>query len=235
MLRGKDHRFYNGIPLWMLLKFYCICGIRATNACDYLYGILGLACDAGTLGMRPSYVLKDNVSLVFARMTRAIIAKGEGEILTMVQFPKSRSDLPSWVPDLTNAPRRSCIDRPLDDSLGLFCANEKTEVELLDVSNELIFGITGFLVDIIEGVANAWRDKEQVVEIGRPLETERDGETTMEWDHACDTASHMSIKWTPDPHAAYLECFASVEAFCRLSEEKGNPIYPSSRRSAEAH
>jgi hypothetical protein len=88
---------HSGYPLYHLLRRLCISNdMHATEACDHIFALLGLSSDANDLGIRVDYALKDRIDLVFARTTRAMIASGSLEILTMAQYPKLRSELPSW-------------------------------------------------------------------------------------------------------------------------------------------
>ncbi|KAH7094694.1 heterokaryon incompatibility protein-domain-containing protein [Paraphoma chrysanthemicola] len=231
---GRDATLPNGIPLWMLLKSLCSTDMQATQPCDFLYSILSLVNDADTLKLKPDYTIMNDVSLVYARMTRAIIASGEGEILTMVQYPKTRPDLPSWVPDLTSKQRPSFIDQPLDKSLMFFSANRNTEVALLDSSDELILGTTGYVVDVVEDVADEWRGNDTFHESPSVvLQVERDGVTVLGWDEACNTAEQVEITWAPYSPTGFLKYLASITLFCQRSADKDMPIYATPLRRRE--
>jgi hypothetical protein len=87
---------HSSYPLYHLLRRLCISNdMHATEACDHIFALLGLSSDANDLGIQVDYALKDRTDLVFARTTKAIIASGNLDILTVAQHPKLQSEPPS--------------------------------------------------------------------------------------------------------------------------------------------
>jgi hypothetical protein len=131
--------------------------MHATEACDHIFALLGLSSDANDLGIQVDYALKDRTDLVFARTTKAIIASGNLDILTVAQHPKLQSEPPSWVPDFTSRIYTSFVDQPLYVVIPftLFNASEGHTLELLGTAEELDLGLTGFIVDEVEETGDA--------------------------------------------------------------------------------
>jgi hypothetical protein len=91
----------------LLQKSFVENRMLATLPCDAVYGLLGIANDATSLGIPVDYSLKDRTELVYGRTARAIIQNGNLDILALAQHPKVLSDMPSWVPDWTSTLQHS--------------------------------------------------------------------------------------------------------------------------------
>jgi hypothetical protein len=85
-----------GFTLLELLNQHRDCA--ATDPRDKVYGLLGLAGDVATIGLRPSYTSSPDE--IFVDLLQKHVAATETlDMLCEVRFPKNLVDLPSWVPD----------------------------------------------------------------------------------------------------------------------------------------
>lgn len=101
-----DHRPKTGGAedlLWLLGKYHVQNRpgtrrlIGATDPKDRVFGLLGMARDANTLGIVPDYT--KTVVEVYRDATRAFIEHGFINILCFAQPNRKVANLPSWVPD----------------------------------------------------------------------------------------------------------------------------------------
>ncbi|KAK7190767.1 heterokaryon incompatibility protein [Paraphaeosphaeria sporulosa] len=129
--------------------------LQATEPCDFIWGILGLAVDAKQLQIRPDYEMKDRIELIYTETAKAIIKKDGLDLIALSQFPKVIMNLPSWVPDWTANPRQS-FAAPLDDCVNQFTASKDSPFRLLSATDVGILGLTGFYVDRIERLGAEW-------------------------------------------------------------------------------
>ncbi|KAL5326424.1 hypothetical protein ACEPPN_004109 [Leptodophora sp. 'Broadleaf-Isolate-01'] len=74
--------------------------LKATNARDKIYGLLGLASGSKKLGIIPDY--SKSATEVYADVARAMIADGHTTILAWCQQPTGVEQFPRWVPDLSS-------------------------------------------------------------------------------------------------------------------------------------
>ncbi|KAG7128656.1 Heterokaryon incompatibility protein 6 like [Verticillium longisporum] len=160
--RRRRQRFNQGLEegetlLALLKKFFTERTSLVTYIPDRIYGLLGLAVDAGRLGIVPDYT-DDDPCPSFTAAARAIIESGEVELLSYSQFPKERAleRLPSWVPDwrpMLQKPFNHIHDR-VDDHQ--FTSGGETTVTLVPTESISILGIRGYIVDTIEQVTSKW-------------------------------------------------------------------------------
>lgn len=77
--------------------------LNATDPRDVIFALCGLSRDADSLGIQPNYM--EDCSQVFTHTARALINDHCGlDLLRHCFFPKSQSQLPSWVPDWSAEP-----------------------------------------------------------------------------------------------------------------------------------
>jgi hypothetical protein len=69
----------------------------ASDPRDIIFGLLGIAGDTESLGLRPDYA--QTVAKVYATATRAMMERCPQYRLEFSVFPKAMDGLPSWVPD----------------------------------------------------------------------------------------------------------------------------------------
>lgn len=232
VITGND----KGHPLYRLLKLmYVGKNMQATNACDKIFAILGLATDAKALGLQADYSIANRVDLIFARTTRALL--GEGEILAMAQTPRDYQGLPSWVPDFTGRIEESFADMPLADNFDLFSASRGLDGWPLHEPDELVLGLAGCVVDVIEELGEIWDGNKDYYEyennagIATKLHLE-----TMDPMPEVDAAAkpRYKIQGIHYHSYGYLEYLRSTRSFIQKSARKNRPIYPTEKRRAEA-
>ncbi|KAF9499148.1 HET-domain-containing protein, partial [Pleurotus eryngii] len=130
---------------------------------DRIYGLLGLACDADTLGIEVDYT--KTWEEVYTDATKRIINRGKIDVLSMVEYPKTSSRLPSWVSDL-NVTRRDSILRDVTvTSIRPFAAAASTShLPPLDSDEQpRILTCRGVIVDRMHEVGRQWALKEDGV------------------------------------------------------------------------
>jgi hypothetical protein len=217
--------------------------MQATNTCDKIYAVLNLASDTGALGLRADYTIQDRVDLIFARTTKAILANGSDGILSMVQHPKPRSDLPSWVPDFTTSLDISFAEASLIGAPEPFSANGDGVADCLQDTDELTLGLTGFFVDEVKDMGDVWArdgDGSRTEHGNGPgtapvrLSLRRLHKTSEDREDIGDDASHFDLIGVPYPHQPYLKYLAQIASFCQTSAQMDRPIYSSAQRRSEA-
>jgi hypothetical protein len=88
--------------------------LAATDSRDVIYAILGIIRDAGHLVSFPDYSAP--VSQVYGSIIYHYAKKyGRLDILCLNQWQKSRTDLPSWIPDLHTAVHLQCHTMVVDN------------------------------------------------------------------------------------------------------------------------
>jgi hypothetical protein len=156
--RQQRKKFVAGIKpgtrLYQLLRSLHVNNkMQATEPCDRIWGMLGLAVDAKQLP-KPDYEMKDQIGLIYTETAKAIIEKDGLDLLALSQFPKALN-LPSWVPDWT-ANLDPPFAAPLDDCVNQFAASKNCPLKLLSATDFGILGLTGFYVDQIERLGAEW-------------------------------------------------------------------------------
>ncbi|KAF2833728.1 HET-domain-containing protein [Ophiobolus disseminans] len=232
------------LPLFqLLLVLYTDHALQATNACDNVYAVLGLATDTEKLGLRADYTVKNRIDLIFARTTKAIIENRSGEILSKVQYPKGHTNLPSWVPDFTGSFQSSWAEVTLEGLPVLFNPSGSYGAGLVQVTDELTLGTTGFVVDEIEEIRDVWYDSDapRLEEYGTGPGTEavklnvHINKVSIEnFDTIDANASQVKLNGVPYRHQEYLHHLVHIESLCAKSVEKNNPIYSTAHRREEA-
>ncbi|KAH7117131.1 hypothetical protein B0J11DRAFT_510135 [Dendryphion nanum] len=129
--------------------------MAATEPCDFIWGVLGLAVDAEQLGIKPNYAMKNRPDLVFTRTAKAVLEQDGLDLIALSQFPKPVKNLPSWVPDWT-ATIIPSFASPLDESTDQFTASGTSILELVKPVNDEILGLKGFHIDQIEKLGSEW-------------------------------------------------------------------------------
>ncbi|KAG9218007.1 hypothetical protein CCMSSC00406_0008784 [Pleurotus cornucopiae] len=175
-----------------------------TDPRDRIYGMLGLACDVGTLGIEVDYAKawEDVYTDAFKRT----IINGDGSdwkvdsVLSMVRFPKTNDLLPSWVPDLnvTHSIATQSVTTLLQaNTTQPFAAAASTTHLPPSASSDPpphILTCRGITVDSVHRVGRQWEWKEE------------DGEQGLlgAFLHCSDIATYIeSTPTTPNhPHAA---------------------------------
>jgi Heterokaryon incompatibility protein (HET) len=88
---------------------------QATDPRDKVFALLGIAVDTKELGLRPDY--RKSCKEVYTDLARTLIQHGYIELLSLCEFSKQISGLPSWVPDWSCKSYRSPLQqRSLDRS-----------------------------------------------------------------------------------------------------------------------
>lgn len=115
--------------------------MKATDPRDYIFGIAGLARrDLEELGIKVDY--KTSVQNLFTKVAIAYLEiRRDLDILGFCQFPKTKTNLPSWVPDWT-----MCLQAPvrLIGDEGQFNAASGTEPSLVITQHACQLHILGY-------------------------------------------------------------------------------------------
>ncbi|KAG9218082.1 hypothetical protein CCMSSC00406_0010241 [Pleurotus cornucopiae] len=130
---------------------------------DRIYGLLGLACDADTLGNEVDYTR--TWEEVYTDATKRIINQGKIDVLSMVEYPKTSNRLPSWVSDLNTTRRDSILRDVTVTSIRPFAAAGSTpHLPPLDSDEKpYILNCRGVVVDCMCKVGRQWALKEDGV------------------------------------------------------------------------
>jgi hypothetical protein len=132
-LIGSRRRFQNEAAtghddLLGLLKKTCLShdyaiDQRATDYRDVIYGVLGMAADVESLGIKPDYRKSHTVQDVYTETTKALLKQGHTIVLAWCGQPLQApglTGLPSWVPDFTSPILPPCCE---DKNFPLFSAS----------------------------------------------------------------------------------------------------------------
>ncbi|SPO01448.1 related to HET-6OR heterokaryon incompatibility protein (het-6OR allele) [Cephalotrichum gorgonifer] len=130
----------------------------ASDGRDRVYGLLGLAVDTASLGVKPDYV-NSTFASVMTETARAIAMTGRVELLSYSQYPKNDPDLPSWVPDWRPTLRPSYYTIYENAQGHLFSTSGSTAPAILPTTDPLVLGLEGFTVDTIEQLGSPWWDE----------------------------------------------------------------------------
>jgi Heterokaryon incompatibility protein (HET) len=140
-----------------LLKTTCLSGkyasstgaLTASDPRDLVFALLGLADDAADLNIQPDY--SKSCQAVFTEVARAFLTQGRLEILSLCQFTKLQTELPSWVPDwVAEIGPQILINR-----VPQFCASGKSQPQV-----ETQSGVDGFGTVLLSGMF--WDDVQTV-------------------------------------------------------------------------
>ncbi|KAM0328623.1 hypothetical protein ACHAQA_005034 [Verticillium albo-atrum] len=168
----------------LLRRFFVGRGTEATHSRDRIYGLLGLAADAKSLGIVADYI-DDDPRPSFVATAKALIRAGRVEVLSYSQFPKEKGleSLPTWVPDWRPMLARSFyhIHEHVEDHR--FAAAGDTTVGLISTEAESVLGIRGYIVDTIEEVTATWRS---IDDFGALLSNMQDGQRLFDLAQAKD-------------------------------------------------
>ncbi|KAH7258164.1 hypothetical protein MRS44_010318 [Fusarium solani] len=143
--------------LHLLQKLFVNSDTMATRNRDRIYGLLGLAVDAGRLAIKPDYASEDP-SPIFTEVARKVIQNGRVELLSFSQIPRERDleHLPSWVPDWRPNLEASYYTIYESGEDHLLAASGDTKVCLEPVHDPNLLAIRGYMVDTIEEVGERW-------------------------------------------------------------------------------
>ena len=192
----------------LLQMMYVANSLKTSQACDTIYGLLGVVNDADKLHLRADYSMKERLDVLYARVARGIIISGNPDILALSQHPKTDDKFPSWVPDWRAKILRSFAWQSNEDRSTLFYPSGKSIAEVIAHEDELVLGLSGFYVDEIE-------------DVGGPLEMD-------------DGTNKPAQPTNQFNYLRLLNCLYQVKLMCELSAKKNNPIYQTPERRAEA-
>jgi len=141
--------------------------VKSARACtdpkDWIYGLLAFPNDAEKLSLVVEYGLSSEV--VYTQFTRKTIENGNLEILRFSRYPKSvQTNYPSWVPDWVERPRPSDFDYADDSQIllrpgepgFLFSASGTTKPSVIDMNDDRLLALRGYIVDEIEELGSPW-------------------------------------------------------------------------------
>ncbi|KAH6671956.1 heterokaryon incompatibility protein-domain-containing protein [Halenospora varia] len=160
-------------PLLALLRATCIAGLysqlknitlEATDPRDKIYGLFGLAADRDRLkelGFLPDYTR--SCQDVYISIAVAILRQGHLSALSLGQFSKAQTGLPSWVPDWS---------KPLGDTLQGVGTDHMTPDPEYNASGSLLqtepifsgigattsISVSGFAYDEVRDLGATWKD-----------------------------------------------------------------------------
>jgi hypothetical protein len=176
---------------------------QSTDPRDWIYGLLALPNDLDILGIVPDYNLAYDI--VYAKYSRAVIQNGNLEMLRYAHFYNSQENsLPSWIPDWKQHPSTKFDyedDSNNDNHIKppLFYASLDTKISVVDMNDEKLLALQGFIVDDIEILGErAWE--------GTHVRKDNDDETlfylsTVEKMCALSAAKNNSIYTTAQRRA----------------------------------
>ncbi|KAH7095536.1 heterokaryon incompatibility protein-domain-containing protein [Paraphoma chrysanthemicola] len=192
----------------VLKKVHIQQSLKATQGCDMIYGVLGLANDVQDLGITADYSIDDHqlqAVSTYTHTAKMIIGSGKVDLLTFAQHKQKDMNLPSWVPDWRAEIARSFAWLRDENEEPVFRASNGQPVELREMDDEKVLALTGYLVDIVEEVGGPWAGESRV---GKVAEI--------------------------SPFEDYITFISQVRHLCLLSKSKGTNIYPTSARRDEA-
>ncbi|KAG4431577.1 hypothetical protein IFR05_012941 [Cadophora sp. M221] len=144
-------------------------GREATDPRDRVWALLGMAVDAGNLGITANYAATNSCTDVFCNASRAMVASGHVDVLAFSQWTKNDPKMPSWAPDWREMVRepfgRHPWDTPYSAAVSATFSNHAGQP--LEVSQLRIHGL---LVDSIESLKPQCNKGEKLRLHGNPLE-----------------------------------------------------------------
>ncbi|KAJ4304048.1 hypothetical protein N0V88_001657 [Collariella sp. IMI 366227] len=151
-------------------------GMEATDERDRIFALVGLACDADRLGLRPDYSIEGCAPL-FTNVARALIREnGRLDVLLWSQFPKAsyprlKTPLPSWVPDWRPGLAPSYVPEAANcaDRCVPFSASKGSSPIFEDATDKRILGLKGLKVCTIEKVGDECKKDGGVTALAQPL------------------------------------------------------------------
>jgi hypothetical protein len=166
---------YKPLPLIALLRATCSRGtqspipstahhLEATDPRDKIYGLLGLAADSDELkkfGLQPDY--NQSCQDVYTSVTAAMLKQGQLSVLSLSQFPKALTGLPSWVPDWSE-PLRSPLQNTGPDHVTLEprynASGSLTQTDFVFNSSgaTMTMSASGFVYDKIDYIGTTWAE-----------------------------------------------------------------------------
>ncbi|KAK0672252.1 heterokaryon incompatibility protein-domain-containing protein [Cercophora samala] len=178
--------------------------IEAKDLRDRVYALLGIAVDRNKLkrlGLTPDYQ-NCNFEKVLLLTARAIILRGEVQMLSFSQFPKEHN-LPSWVPEWRpgmTTPFFHYSNRSLARLPPMFTASGSSTPTVIETYDVAVIGLRGCRIDIVEDTVDPWEQTD----------------------------------WGLENNFCYLTFLRQIQSLCGRSNIKGQDIYPSETRRAEA-
>jgi Heterokaryon incompatibility protein (HET) len=159
--------------------------LKATDARDKIYGLLGLLSDSSKLRILSDYT--KSVQDVYTDVARALIADGQTTILAWSQRPKYVEGLPSWVPDFSAPIREPCGE---DHQAGaLFSASGNRTVSILRSTDTVTLGLLGTRIGTIKELGTAWEPS-----INGPVDREAVQLLLNEVEAFCDRSSFFATQ-----------------------------------------
>ena len=196
--------------------------LKSSDPRDKVYGILGLTSDASEIAFQPDYTLP--VAEVYKKVTKFLVeSRGTLDVLANVAFPRSITNLPTWVPDFsTSASYRANLSSELDIPIDFpFHKLHHAQYTMPRFSlDNCILHIEGHKIDTID-----------LLTLSLPLEPEADFNTILrEWSSfatqnttSCDRSPNTSLNdfsrtITTTPSTSEFENFNHIQAYeCWLS------------------
>lgn len=207
--KGRDAGYGTEESLYRLLQTLHVSKkMQATEDCDKIYAVLGLATDVDKLKVCADYRLKSRIEFIYTQTAKAIIANGNLDMIHLAQGPRDQIKVPSWVPNWSGSLQRSFAWEPDKENITLFDVSKESKPELLDVAEAHVLGLGGTRVDEIQTVYGLWN--------GDDIETE-------------DPQLYKPHVYTG--YRRYLELISSV---CSHAAAKQPAIYSDTKRRNEA-
>jgi hypothetical protein len=180
VLRPRDSLFK---PQWKLIHLLHRCRVAsATDARDYIFGLLGLSSEANEYDLRPDYT--QNLEQVYCRVAEYFVKHGDGISLLYDSGKTSNKGLPSWVPNWASkdvAYPRLCPEPRLDPKAvecKYYAATNLKPFISLHESRPGILVVRGIQFDSIKALGSIWRsDPPQVPALTARVNAKFPGET----------------------------------------------------------
>ncbi|KAL3419459.1 heterokaryon incompatibility protein [Phlyctema vagabunda] len=164
----KARRSVKLSPLMYLLRNFR--SFEATDPRDKVFALYGIAGDIEVHGFRPDY--SKSCEDVFTDLARALIQNGYMELLSLCEFPKKITDIPSWAPDWSCGVYRSplqqrMLDRsaetPLTKLEPKFSTSgefKKTQPKVLEaIGRNMPLLLSGLFLGNVQSLGRSWESE----------------------------------------------------------------------------
>jgi hypothetical protein len=246
-----DEGEQEGASLYTMLHRVCVEGdVQATQACDIVYGLLGVVNDAERLRIRAEYSEADQqvqAAITYTKTARAIIKSGKVDLLMSAQHVKTDMTLPSWVPDWRSALSQSFAENNKQqkfDSVAIAMCRK------MEKDGTLPSWVPDWRLVLRRSFTWLGDEKaEPVFEASnkQPLRIHEEGDDRILVldGYIVDEIEDLGAPWTGGrrivegtssrfPHEEYLSLLAQVRQMCLVSKAKGHAIYSTSERADDA-